>query len=410
MSQEHAFAMINQGHSCFITGPGGVGKTYVIQNSLNNHSVLCAPTGIAALNVGGETCHSVFGLPFNIPEVDDQRKIGHKLRNLFSSGAIKTIQFDEIGMIRADMFDLMDKKMRFLTRKNIPFGGLQILAFGDFFQLAPVLTNSDKYAFGSFGYKSPYCFDSHVWKELDLKPIALKKVYRQSDEAQIKILNMIRTGADGATRLIPQFNRLKGSATDPNILTLCCYNASASMINEHWYEQIDSKEHVFNATKTGKMPVEPVDEVLKLKAGTKVLLCANTESFKNGSRGVIVGFGSDHITVELESGEVVAVEKYTWENKESEVFQGEVNSVRVGAFTQYPIKMGWAVTVHKSQGMTLEAACLDVGRGCFSPGQLYVALSRLKDLKNLTVATDLTNSDLMVSDRVKNYYSENNLL
>ena len=410
MSQEHAFDMINAGHSCFITGPGGVGKTYVIQNSLNNHSILCAPTGIAALHVGGETCHSVFGLPFNVPEPEDQRRLGYKLKQLFSNGAIKTIQFDEIGMVRADMFDLMDKKMRFLTRKNVPFGGLQILAFGDFFQLAPVLTSNDKYAFNSLGYKSPYCFDSHVWQELDLKPIALKKVYRQSDETQVKMLNMIRTGAPGAVKLIQQFNRLKGSPTDPDILTLCCYNDTANMINGHWYDQIDSKEHVFHAKKTGKMPADPVDEVLKLKEGTKVLLCANTDMYKNGSRGIIVGFHHDYISVVLENGSVVAVEKYTWENKESEVFQGEVNSVRVGAFTQYPIKLGWAITVHKSQGMTLDAACLDVGRGCFTPGQLYVALSRLKDLKNLTVSTDLVPSDLMVSERVKEYYSENLLL
>ena len=401
--QQEALEAIKSGKSVFIFGAGGVGKSYVIKQILDDDTVLCSPTGIAALNIGGTTCHSAFGLPREYPLLSDWSKVGKAFREVFGLGSnIKRIVIDEAGMLRAEQLDIIDHRLKLVRRNKKPFGGLQVVLVGDFFQLEPIVTKQDKPLLEK-EYKSPFCFHSRAW---NFETIELTEVVRQSDAIQVELLNAIRKGSDNAGEALAtiQANALP-YVNDSSTLHLCCYNQDADAINYHWYNRIASNEKTYFAK--GKDNGCGVSESLKLKVGTKVIICANDgeNGYTNGERGTVEQLFPNAVEVRKDNGQLVSVVPFTWEKYKLHKVDGKYKYILDSIYTQLPLKMGWAISIHKSQGMTLDKAAIDVGRGCFSNGQLYVAISRLKDLNNISFVTHVGKENIKVSEHVKAFYT-----
>lgn len=401
--QEYALKRIKEGVNLFLTGSGGVGKSYVIKHILDEDTILCAPTGIAAINIGGVTCHSAFGLPLHYPLLSDWGKVGKAFREVFGLGSnIKRIVIDEAGMLRAEQLDIIDHRLKLVRRSKQPFGGLQVVLVGDFFQLEPIVTKQDKPLLEK-DYKSPFCFHSRAW---NFETVELTQVVRQSDTTQVALLNAIRKGSDTAgealttiqTKALPYVN-------EASTLHLCCYNQDAEAINHYWYSRIVSPESTYLAV--GKENCCGVAEVLKLKVGCKVIISANDgeNGYTNGERGTVEKLYPNAVEVRKDDGELVSVVPFTWEKYKLQKVDGKYKHVIDSIYTQLPLKMGWAISIHKSQGMTLDKAAIDVGKGCFSNGQLYVALSRLKDLNNISFVTHVGEKNIKTSEYVKEFYN-----
>lgn len=395
--QEKAIYHIIKGDNVFISGPGGVGKSWVINETKTRNTLIAAPTGIAAVNIGGVTCHSLFGLPRDVVEIEDYDKnLPQSTYDLLKSGIVDRIVIDEVSMVRYDMMALMEYKLRRALDKSKPWGGMQIVMVGDFYQLSPFVRDKKKHGkvidpqveiFNSM-YPSLYCFKNPCW---NFKSVILEKVVRQDDERQVKMLGHVRKNTHLAKKAL-YFIQKEARSYNPryDAITLCTVNDTADKINEMWYSKVKSSfEKVYNARDTGWGKDIPVDQTIKLKPGTRVVLCVNnyTEDYRNGERGIVTFMDKSGVEVAIGTGEnqrKVLVEPYTWQ-KCTYKRQGDVAEKVVEAeYTQLPIKLGWAITINKAQGMTLDAANIHVGTGCFSHGQLYVALSRVKDLKQLS--------------------------
>lgn len=401
--QQEALEAIKAGKSVFIFGAGGVGKSYVIKQILDDDTILCSPTGIAALNIGGITCHSAFGLPLQYPLLTDWSKVGKAFKDVFGTTSnIKRIVIDEAGMLRAEQLDLIDHRLKLVRKNKKPFGGLQVVLVGDFFQLEPIVTKQDKPLLEK-DYKSPFCFHSRAW---NFETIELTEVVRQSDTTQVELLNAIRKGTDNAGEALStiQANALP-YVNDASTLHLCCYNQDSDSINHYWYSRIISPETLYFAQ--GKENGCGVPETLKLKVGTKVIISANDNDngYTNGERGTVERLFHNAVEVRKDNGDLVNIVAFTWEKYKLQKVDGKYKYVIDSTYTQLPLKMGWAISIHKSQGMTLDKAAIDVGRGCFSNGQLYVALSRLKDLNNISFVTHVDEKNIKVSEHVKEFYN-----
>lgn len=406
--QDLAIALIRKGKNVFVTGPGGCGKSWVIREVHESKStVLCAPTGIAAINIGGVTCHSLFGLPTGLPTEMDKRQVPSKMKEVFKSDTVKRIIIDEVGMLRADFLDLIDARLKLVKKNSLPFGGVQVVVVGDFYQLEPIVSNPERQAFYS-QYKSPFCFNSEAW---GFQPVLLEKVFRQEKLDEVAVLNSIRQKDKYYKRAL-EWIKEKSNTQIPTELTtyLCARKAEAENINSVWYGKLKAKEKLFYGQAKGNYKWDysvPAPQKLSLKQGCKVLLCANDPNgqFKNGQTGTVLKLGSKDVIVQLDSTkEHVIVAPFTWEQHRYVTTGGELERVADKAFTQLPIKLGWAITIHASQGMTLEDVCVDVGDGCFSHGQLYVALSRIRNLSNINIGTPLRESDVIVKKEVVEYY------
>lgn len=405
-----------EGKNLYIGGQGGVGKSVLIRQIVSNFvdsTVVLAPTGIAAININGATIHSAFRLPFSIVTKKDWGRITEKLERLFSKESpVKRIIIDEVSMVRADVFQAVDQMLRKVRRLNVPFGGLQVIVVGDFYQLSPVVTNNESSMFYKL-YSSQYAFGSETWSSAGFEYVELDEVMRQSDALFINHLRNIRMKLDGWQDSIDFFNR-HGIQNQVNVLDedpvfLCTTNASADLINRSNYEELEGKEHVYYAKKNGKFSSEPAPFELRLKFGTKIIITANAknEGYMNGEVGYVTGFIDDRIEVLLEDGErTVFVEPYKWEEIEYDVdASGNLKKDVVGTFMQYPIKYSWGITVHKSQGQTIKNAIIDVGRGCFCHGQLYVALSRIKSLEGLALMSKVSTNDVIIDRAVHDFYA-----
>lgn len=415
--QDAAFKRVLSGQNTFIDGPGGVGKSVLIRHirdKLQGSTIFIAPTGIAALNIKGATIHSTFKLPLRSLTKNDYPLIAKKLGDIFDkeTSPIKRIVIDEAPMMRVDIFKAIDESLRRARRLSIPFGGLQIVVVGDFYQLPPVLTDKDKQVFDDEGFTSPFCFSESTWSGANFAYVPLTKVMRQSDEEMINHLFNIRTKSPGWQESLVYFNehgrRNYERLTQEDPTYICTTNRIVDHINTINYEALPDTEYKFYGELDGDFSKSscPSPQELKLKYGTKVIFTANEAHFKNGQPGYVVGFERKCIQVLLEETEtVVDVPKYTWEEIEYNLSGGNVYPYVKGTYCQYPIKYGWAITVHKSQGQTMPSAIFDIGNGAFAHGQTYVALSRLQTINGFGLARELKFSDVIISDEIKNFYA-----
>lgn len=412
--QSYAMKKVIEGKNLFIDGPGGVGKSVLvreIKSRFEDSTVFLAPTGIAALNIQGATIHSTFKFPFNVLSKRDYYKINTKAEKLFDkNGPVKRIVIDEISMVRIDLLTAIDHQLRKIRRLNQPFGGLQVIVVGDFFQLPPVLTDKDKRQFAEEGFNSVYCFSGSTWSSANFEHIELTKIMRQSDETMISNLMKIRKKEDGWQQSVQFFNKIglnnKEAVLDEDPVFLCSTNAAADAINALNYDELDEEEKVFFGSKSGRFHGEPSPYELRLKYGTKVIITANTDSYKNGQVGYVIGFIGDKIEILLEdTEEKILIDRYTWEDIDYSVSpSGALQRNVMGRYTQYPIKHGWAITIHKAQGQSLNYAMIDLGRGSFESGQTYVALSRLRTLEGLALTTGIHNRDIIVAPEILEFY------
>lgn len=412
------------GVNLFVTGRAGTGKTTFLRNlrkSSKKRIVVLAPTGIAAINAGGMTIHSFFQLGFN-PFIPEQNGSKNKPFKRFSQDKLRVIQsldtliIDEVSMVRADLMDAIDDSLRRLRHSNLPFGGVQLLLIGDLAQLTPVTLESEWNILSQY-YPSPYFFDSYALKKVGFEAIELKKVYRQKEGTFLNILNNIRENRIDNEMLGMLNERVTPKELIPqgNIIRLVTHNHMAESINNNMLDALPGKIHSFKSKLTGdfndmNIPAEK-DLILKLKS--QVMFIKNDSSglrrYYNGMLGTVTGFTDDVIIVSPADGTPdITVERETWKNNkytindESKTIEEEC----VGEFTQFPLRKAWAITIHKSQGLTFDSAIID-SSAAFAHGQTYVALSRCRSLEGLYLEQPIPKhaiiSDRVVGDFIKNH-------
>lgn len=396
----------------FVTGRAGTGKSTLLEHLAWNTSkqlVICAPTGVAALNVGGQTIHSLFRLPIGVI-ADHEIEQSAELKKLLN--AIDTLVVDEVSMVNADLLDAMDRSLRQARQKpNEPFGGVQLVLFGDPFQLAPVPGDGDERAYFTDHYRSMWFFDAKVWQEADLVIYELGTIHRQHELEFKQLLNAVRYGmvtAEMAGRLNSVGAR---PAPDDGAITLATTNATVNRINAAALARLPGRALTAVADVNGDFGGRafPADEKLELKLGAQVMFLRNDAGgegrWVNGTIGEVVKI-SDTVIVEID-GEDHEVQPATWERYRysySPVTKQLTKDV-VAEFTQFPLRLAWAVTIHKSQGKSYDRAVVDLGQRSFAPGQTYVALSRITELDGLYLSRPLRPSDIIVDENVRRFMS-----
>ena len=411
----------NTGKSVFLTGKAGTGKTTFLREVVESSSkrvVVVAPTGIAAINAGGVTIHSFFQLPLHpyIPGMKVESKFAFSKEKRSIIKTIDILVIDEISMVRSDLLDAVDSVLRRFRDRTKPFGGVQLLMIGDLQQLTPVVTDEEAQLLGSY-YTTPYFFGSNALRQIDYVTIELKQVYRQQDDRFISILNEVRHGRPSQqiidslnTRYVPSFR------PDPQdgYIRLTTHNNTANSYNEEQLAMIDEPLHKFEAKIRGNFPEYsyPTEVQLELKKGAQVMFVKNDPSsekrYYNGKIGHVVEVVDDVILVQCPGDdEPVAVEMLEWENckyvinEQTQEMETEVQ----GDFRQYPLRLAWAITIHKSQGLTFDKAIVDAASS-FASGQVYVALSRCRTLEGMVLATPLRQSSIMTDLRVEDYIEQ----
>lgn len=399
----------------FLTGKAGTGKTTFLKElrrQLPKRMIVVAPTGIAAINAEGVTIHSFFQLPFG-PQVPgtqygNNKRYAFRRQKLRLIRSVDLIVIDEISMVRADLLDAIDSVLRQYRDRNRPFGGVQMLMIGDMQQLAPV-AREDEWGVLRQYYDTPYFFSSKALQQTDFVTVELQHIYRQNDPVFVDLLNKVRTNtADGQTlealnkRYIPDFNPPK----EEGYIRLLTHNAQADAINQRELEAIKSPEYKFEAKVEDEFPElsYPTEKTLTLKLGAQVMFIKNDSSmgkrYYNGMIGEVVDIHNEGLKVRTaDNGEVIEVSPETWQNIKYEIDEStkEIREKIVGTFTQIPLKTAWAITVHKSQGLTFEHAIIDVQHS-FAHGQTYVALSRCKSLEGMVLSAPIP-AHAIINDR-----------
>jgi ATP-dependent exoDNAse (exonuclease V) alpha subunit len=427
--QRALFDYIEQSEShVFVTGRAGTGKStllsYLTANTEKSFAV-CAPTGVAALNVAGVTIHSLFTFPFGLlVEVELARHLSRRTREILR--AIDMLVIDEISMVSADLMDAIDRALRIArSKRNMPFGGAQLVMFGDPYQLAPVMpSDPQERAYMAENYQSMWFFDAKVWREADLERFELGQIFRQSDERFKEILNAIRDGSVSG-EMMEELNAAGNRPTPhDDVIRLATINETVNAVNRQRMNLITTKPKTFTATYSEGAErafgrALPAETQLELKVGAQVMFIKNDDTsmakgsdgqrvrrWVNGTIGHVIDLpASGPVVVEVD-GQEIEVGPSVWEKIRYEVDEdfdeatGKVREVLVpitlAEFKQIPLRLAWAVTIHKSQGQTYEEVQIDMGRGAFSPGQTYVALSRVRSLAGLYLTRPITMRDVMV--------------
>ena len=416
---QDAWDVLQRTHrSVFLTGKAGTGKsTFLryIRDNVKKNTVVLAPTGIAAVNVGGQTMHSFFKIPFKpmVPDDPDYSNPARMRKMLrYTKEKVKLIQkleliiIDEISMVRADIIDFVDRVLRVYSgNMREPFGGKQLLLVGDIFQLEPVVTHDTRDILRRY-YKNFFFFNAHAFEQINLVPIELRKIYRQSDSDFISLLDRVRvnraTAADIALlnrRCDPDYQELK----DDFVITLATRRDTVDSINDEHMKALKTPEHVYEGEIEGDFPENslPTSCHLVLKEGAQVIFIRNDKDGKwcNGTIGKVTRLSDNAVFVALEDGEEMKVEQEVWENMQYTYNEKEkkVEEKVLGSFSQIPIKPAWALTVHRSQGLTFNRVVIDFAGGAFTGGQTYVALSRCTSMEGITLLKPLSERDIIVN-------------
>ena len=430
--QQALFDYIEQSEAhVFVTGRAGTGKSTLLSHLTANTQksfAVCAPTGVAALNVGGVTIHSLFTFPLGLlGEVEIARHLSKRTREVLR--ALDMLVIDEISMVSADLMDAIDRAMRIARgKRGEPFGGAQMVMFGDPYQLAPVPPRDPhERAYMAENYQSNWFFDAHVWRNAELERFELGEIFRQSDAHFKEILNAIRDGSVTQS-MLEELNQAGNRVPEnPDVIRLATINETVNAVNQSRMRQIGSESKVFNATYSEGAAQAfgrtlPAETSLELKVGAQVMFIKNDEytpgkpgvagqrRWVNGTIGHVTALPKSGIVVVDVDGEEFDVGPATWEKVRYEVEEdfdeasGKIREVLVpitlAEFKQVPLRLAWAVTIHKSQGQTYDEVLIDMGRGAFSPGQTYVALSRVRSLDGLYLTRPINLSDVMVDKDV----------
>ena len=405
----HTIDLIEQDCPClFLTGKAGTGKStllHYMRETTTKVTAVLAPTGVAALNVGGQTIHSFFRFPPTLIDPGSLRK--RRSAKLFQK--LETLIIDEVSMVRADVMDGIDTALR-LHRNAIhtPFGGVQIILCGDLFQLPPIVRERDMQTFFDQQYGGPYFFCAKVFEDLQPCSVELTTIYRQHDEDFIYVLNKIRENNVDAELLGLLNARVRRGGEPPqdsSFITLTATNQAAFRKNQACLERLAERSHTYPAEVSGQFEesIFPTEELLELKPGAQVMLIRNDpyKRWVNGSIGRISSLTDTKVWVEIR-GTVYELEPEAWHNIRYRYNQetNRIEEEEVGSFTQYPLRLAWAITIHKSQGQTFDKVLIDLGRGAFAHGQTYVALSRCTSLEGLVFSRPVTPRDIVFDERV----------
>ncbi len=412
----------NTSRSIFLTGKAGTGKTTFLKKVVEcsrKRPIVVAPTGVAAINAGGVTIHSFFQLPFSpyVPgaKIESRFDFSKEKRKIIAS--IDLLIIDEISMVRADLLDAIDMVLRRFRDHSQPFGGVQMLMIGDLAQLTPVVTPEDERMLKPY-YDTPYFFGSKALQQVDYVTIQLEHVYRQQDESFISLLNEVRNGhpsSEALARLNSRSQAISDNARNPEgAIRLTTHNNKAKEYNEAELQKLPDRAFTYHAEVEGTFPdySYPTDETLVLKKGAQVMFVKNDTSGKhryyNGRIGHVVEADEHHVAVFCKGDdEAIEVEPLKWENTRYTLNEQtrEIEAEVQGTFRQLPLRLAWAITIHKSQGLTFDQAIIDANQS-FAPGQVYVALSRCRTLEGLTLAAPLHPRAIINDLRVDSYIAQ----
>lgn len=403
--QKLVFLGIAKKQNMLITGGGGVGKSHLIRflSECMPDLVLTASTGIAAINIQGQTIDSFMGFNANISNAQEARNIDHQTEKRLS--ICKFLLIDEISMVRADRLDMIHHRFQAVKKNKLPFGGVQVVIVGDFCQLPPVVTNSvDDRSFKSTYGDRLFAFEAYCYEAANFTPYVLNEYVRQGDENTRKHLRNLRMGHK-INEAIDFINTSSAGIIQENSLRICKTNRQVEMVNKHAFSLLDGDLAKVEGIIKGNFPrssnAHPVDRVILLKLGARVMLSANNPNanYLNGDLGTVVYISHSHISVKLSRGPLIKVEPHEWKSYAYRSKGSALEKVENGSFIQLPIKLAFAITGHKAQGQTLDSASIDLSGSFNESGLSYVVLSRVRSLHNLKLEKPINIKDILTHPR-----------